>query len=97
MTEEEASERLEKRLKKRIAHLEKTLDWFKDLPPEVQSVVTEMTYQLGVTGFLKFKKCIANMKDKNWKGAADEMLDSLWAKQTSKRANRLASIVAEHG
>ena len=40
---------------------------------------------------------IANMKDSNWKGAADEMLDSLWAKQTPNRANRLSEIVREHG
>ena len=46
---------------------------------------------------MKFKKMIANMIDKDWKGAATEMLDSLWAKQTPNRANRLADIVREHG
>ena len=46
---------------------------------------------------MKFKNMIANMKDINWKGASDEMLDSLWAKQTPERANRLADIVREHG
>ena len=43
------------------------------------------------------EKMIANMENKNWKGAADEMLDSKWAKQTPNRANRLADIVREHG
>ena len=37
------------------------------------------------------------MKDKNWKNASDEMLDSRWAKQTPARANRLAEIVRDHG
>ena len=37
------------------------------------------------------------MKDKDWKGAADEMLDSLWAKQTANRAKRLSDIVRDHG
>lgn len=67
------------------------------MPPEVQGVIIEMCYQIGFTGVMKFKKMIANMKDINWKGASDEMLDSLWAKQTPERANRLADIVREHG
>ena len=67
------------------------------MPPEIQGVVIEMCFQMGFTGFCKFKKAIANMQDKNWKAAADEMLDSLWARQTSNRANRLADIVREHG
>ena len=32
--------------------------WFDDLPQEAQDVVTNMCYQLGVTGFSKFKKTI---------------------------------------
>ena len=70
---------------------------YKDMPPEIQGVVIEMCYQMGFTGFCKFKKAIANMIDKNWKGAATEMLDSRWAKQTPNRANQLADIVREHG
>jgi len=76
---------------------EKKFDWFKTSPVEVRNVMLNMAYQLGFAGFCKFKKAIANMKESNWKGAADEMLDSLWAKQTSNRANRLADIVREHG
>ena len=56
-----------------------------------------MCFQMGLAGFCKFKKDISNMQDKNWKVAADEMLDSLWAKQTPARANRLADIVRNHG
>ena len=52
---------------------------------------------MGVKGWSNFKKAIANMIDKDWKGAATEMLDSKWAKQTPNRANRLADIVREHG
>jgi hypothetical protein len=56
-----------------------------------------MTYQMGTSGMLKFKKMIANMKEKNWKGAADEMKDSLWYRQTPGRCERLSQIVREHG
>ena len=40
---------------------------------------------------------IFGCKEKEFKHASEEMLDSLWAKQTPNRANQLADIVREHG
>ena len=97
ITEEESLEILANRISQLHLKLLDKLDWYKDIPPEVQGVIIEMCYQMGFAGFCKFKKAIANMKDKNWKAAAVEMLDSKWAKQTANRANRLADIVREHG
>ena len=97
LTKEEASLLLANRVAQKHLYLLDKLDWYKDMPPEVEGVILEMVYQLGFSGFCKFKKAIANMKDRNWKGAADEMLDSLWAKQTPNRAKQLAEIVREHG
>ena len=97
ITEEESLEILANRISQLYLKLLDKLDWYKDMPPEVQGVIIEMCYQMGFAGFCKFKKAIANMKDKNWKAAAVEMLDSKWAKQTANRANRLADIVREHG
>ena len=96
ITEEESLHIVAGRVPKKHLKLS-DIDWYKDLPPMVQGVIIEMTYQLGNSGMLKFKKMIANMKEKNWKCAADEMLDSLWAKQTPGRVNLLADIVREHG
>tara|TARA_R100001530_G_scaffold116675_1_gene83750 strand:+ start:144 stop:563 length:420 start_codon:yes stop_codon:yes gene_type:complete len=97
LTEKEAEYLLANRVSQKHLHLLDNLNWYKDMPPEVQGVILEMVYQIGFSGFKKFKKAIANMKDKNWKSAADEMLDSRWAKQTPNRANQLADIVWEHG
>ena len=97
LTEEEASLLLANRVAKKHLEISKRSDWYDDLPPEIKNVVIECCYQLGITGWSKFKKAIANMIDKNWKGAAEEMLDSRWAKQTPNRANQLATIVREHG
>ena len=97
LTEKEAEYLLANRVSQKHLHLLDNLDWYKDMPPEVQGVILEMVYQIGFSGFKKFKKAISNMKDKNWKAAADEMLDSRWAKQTPNRANQLADIVREHG
>tara|TARA_R100001082_G_scaffold64188_2_gene36116 strand:- start:609 stop:1016 length:408 start_codon:yes stop_codon:yes gene_type:complete len=68
-------------------------DWFKYMPPEIQDVVMEMCYQLGVTGVSKFKKTIAFLRNKQWKEASVEMLDSLWARQTPNRAKELSNRV----
>ena len=97
LTEEESLEIMAKRITKLHLRLLESQDWYKDLPPEVQGVFTEMCFQMGVTGALKFKKAIDHMKNKEFQLAAEEMLDSKWAKQTSNRANQLADIVREHG
>ena len=97
LTEEESLHILTGRISQLHLKLGEKLDWYKDMPPEIQGILIEMVYQIGYSGVMKFKKMIANMIDKDWKGAATEMLDSRWAKQTPNRANRLADIVREHG
>ena len=97
LTKEESLHILTGRISQLHLKLLDDLDWYKDMPPEVQGVLIEMVFQIGFSGVMKFRKMIANMQEKNWKAAAEEMLDSLWAKQTPSRANRLADIVREHG
>ena len=97
LTEEESLHILTGRISQLHLKLLDKLDWYKDMPPEVQGIIIEMCYQMGFTGFTKFKKAISHMKNKEFQLAAEEMLDSIWAKQTPNRANRLADIVREHG
>ena len=67
------------------------------MPQEIKDIVTEMCYQLGVTGFSKFKKTIAYLQDKKWEEASVEMLDSLWARQTPNRAKEMSDRVKKLG
>ena len=69
--------------------------WFKYMPQEIKDIVTEMCYQLGVTGFSNFRKTIAYLQDKQFKDASVEMLDSRWADQTPNRAKELSDRVKE--
>ena len=71
--------------------------WYGYMPPEIKDVVMEMCYQLGVTGFSKFRKTIAYLQNKQFHDASEEMLDSLWAKQTPNRAKELSNRVKEVG
>ena len=67
--------------------------FFDSLPSDCKDVLMEMCYQLGVTGVSKFKKALKAMENGDWEKAADEMLDSKWAKQTPNRAKEMSNIV----
>ena len=78
------------KLQKRISSV---FGWFYNAPEEVRNVVTNMCYQLGVTGFSKFKKTIYLIETEQYEDASIEMLDSLWAKQTPSRAKELSEAL----
>ena len=83
---------------KKHEYLKDKLDWYSDMPIEVRGVVLEMVYQIGYSGFCKFKRAIHHFKEKEFKQASEEMLDSKWAKSDSpQRAKRLSEIVWNHG
>ena len=55
--------------------------------------VVNMRFQLGAAGFHKFKNTRKALAAGDWKEAARQMLDSAWAKQTPRRARRLAKQI----
>jgi len=55
--------------------------------------VLNMAFQLGLPRLLKFKNFQYHLNKCDYQSASDEMLDSLWAKQTPNRANELADIM----
>ena len=68
--------------------------WFDESPELVKDVVTNMCYQLGLSGFSKFKKTIYYLETEQYEEASLECLDSLWAKQTPNRAKELSEQLA---
>ncbi len=93
LTKEESELLLESRLKAKIKELEQREPFINSLPLEIQEVIAEMCYQMGVSGVLGFKKMWAALKKRNYPLAAAEMLDSKWSKQTPNRAKRLSLVV----
>ena len=59
-----------------------------------RNIVVEMVYQMGAYGVSKFKGMLKALQDEDYKTASVEMLDSLWAKQTPNRANRMSERMA---
>jgi len=93
LTEDIAELILMRKLSELQIRVSNTFDWYIDSPEKVQDVVINMCYQMGISGFSKFKKTIYYLETEQYEEAADEMLDSLWAKQTPTRANELSEII----
>jgi lysozyme len=74
----------------RIEALTRRLPWFQNLDDARRGVLLNMAFQLGVDGLLGFKNTLALIKDGKYDLAAHAMGQSLWAKQTPARAERMA-------
>ena len=64
-----------------------------DLPQAVRQALANMAFQLGVPRLMKFKRMLAAIKDRRWDDAANEALDSKWARQTPVRAEHVAEVL----
>lgn len=64
----------------------------KDIGPNRRAALTAMVFQLGMPTVKKFKKMLAALEQGNWLEAADQALDSRWARQTPSRAEWVAEI-----
>ena len=90
LIEEECELILKYRLDKMIKHLTEVKPIVKQLSEKRQEVLYEMSYQMGVSGLLKFKKMWEALQNNDFKEASIQMLDSKWSKQTPNRALRLS-------
>ena len=73
-------------------------DWYKELPEQAQWVVQDLIYNIGFSGFFKFKKTIKYLKKHDFKGASEELLDSKYArKDVPNRAKRNSEILFNIG
>ena len=84
---------LERKLGELKLRIHKKFEFVLDLPEDVQDVVIEMCYQMGISGFSKFKKTIQFLRLGNFEAASVEMLDSKWSRQTPNRSKRVSQIV----
>lgn len=67
------------------------LPWARDLDPVRQAVLLDMYFNLR-RGLLGFKETLRHFQAGHWNAAAAAMLDSKWATQVGKRAERLAQM-----
>lgn len=87
----EAAAMLSVDLERTVAECVAIFTWFNLIDTVRQDVVINMVFNLGMSRFLKFRKFINALSRQNYSEAADEMLDSEWAKQVPYRAQELAN------
>lgn len=58
-----------------------------------EAAIVNMLFNLGLPRFTAFKNMIMALSLGQWEVAAEEMLDSKWAKQVGQRAQTLADMV----
>jgi len=74
-------------------HLPLAWPLFNSLSDARKCVLMDMSYNLGLQGLLEFKEMLAALEAGNYDEAADQMLNSLWAKQVGDRAIEDADIM----
>jgi lysozyme len=84
---------LSNRLRLVRTRLEKDLPWFSGLDEVRQAVLIDMGYNIGVDGLLKFKRTLGSVQRGDYAAAAVQMLESKWAGQVGKRAERLSDMM----
>lgn len=93
ITIEESNMLLDNDLAAFQVELLRKLPWVADLDEVRQRVLIDMAFNLGVAGLLTFKKTLAAVKRGDYAKAAPMMLDSKWAEQVGKRAERLSTMM----
>jgi lysozyme len=89
ITHEENLYLLSNRVDKARGQVRTQLPWSLSLDVVRRAVLENMAFNEGIEHLLGFKKMLTAMQMADWKTAAEEGMDSLWAKQVGDRAHRL--------
>ena len=89
VSEERVIECFESDLETVIGDCESLYEDFDDLPEEAKQIIANMMFNMGYPRLSKFKGMKAGVDARDWERAADEMVDSRWYRQVTKRADRL--------
>lgn len=76
-----------------MVQLDKAVPWWADLDEVRRRVLINMTFNMGIKKLLGFKRFLMTLNNAHYADAAMEMLESNWALQVGKRANRLAIMM----
>lgn len=89
-TDEQIDAALDADITEKMSQCRSHFDWFDRLNEPRQAVVLNMAFQMGMERLLGFHDTLAAIRDERYAHAAECMRQSLWARQTPKRAVRLA-------
>jgi len=73
--------------------LNRVFKWFDGLDSARKDAMIDIAFNLGLTVLCKFEKSLAYMESGDFMLAADEFLDSNWAKQVGNRAIEVTDMI----
>lgn len=86
ITEKEAEMLLTNDIHEAIFQLTRRFTWTKELDEVRFAALINFTFNVGIGTVVEFKNAMALLKDGKYDMAADEFLNSKWAKQVGQRA-----------
>lgn len=92
ISREEAEDMLDNDIEQVQSELS-NFDWYNQLDSKRRDVIANMCFNLGLPTLMQFENMIAALSAHQYQRAADEMLDSKWARQVDARATRLAEVM----
>ena len=95
VSEERVAEAFEKDCQSVLSDCTILYDSFYTFPEEVQLILANQMFNMGLTRLSKFKNYNKAINDSDWKQAAIEGRDSLWYRQVTNRAERLMRRLEE--
>ena len=72
--------------------LDRAIPWWRQLDDARQRALINLSYNVGTTTLLKFKKTLQYLEDGSYEEAAKEVLDSRWADQVGRRAIFISNV-----
>jgi lysozyme len=90
ITKEESRYLLANDVKKYTDLVSNSIPFYSQLNEARQAVLVGMAFQMGIGGLMKFKNTLKAIEAGRYKEAGNNMLNSLWARQTPARARRMA-------
>ena len=91
-----ANQILELKLRKLRPAVFEAFAWLAEKPINVQDVVIEMCYQMGIAKVQKFVTTLHHVRMGEYEKAVQSGLRSLWAQQTPNRAKKVLNGLIKH-
>ena len=92
ITEEEAYYLAKNNIYELEDELDRAIPWWTQLDDARQRALINLAYNVGTTTLLKFKKTLQYLEEGSYEEAAEEVLDSRWAKQVGRRAIFISNV-----
>jgi lysozyme len=94
ITQEEAEYLLKNDIARTKVEVEKAFPWSKNINSNARTALVLMAFQMGIGKLTNFSRMLNHLKKEEYKEAAKEALNSVWARQqTTSRAKRVAELM----